>query len=1014
MKHIGQVLSKSIKEGKWVAINYVNASNEKTFYWCSIQDIDIDNKSLFVHAFNQTKVDANNDGLIRPTIQFDRIQSAFVVEGTTYNVPPQLINKIETEKMSLDWLEYDLYDEGILSYIKDCMIYDQPPYQRESALIKGVDQDVLKNEGTYQLNYEQLGILAQHLEKISSQMENHDLTTLELIINDLSIHTPKGRYVIAYKRINFNPAVRSIIMDDDIHFNYSFIMDEKDINIHNLRNYLDVDVETFTTLYVKNPIEAKLLLSENLRYDEKLDEMPYLMDQIRHFNINIVQQMRGIAVLMSGKDITTPLLAFFGNMSSNRLGRKDDYQIVTLNNQVNISQLRVIANALKHPITYVQGPPGTGKTHSIINLLISTFFNDQTVLVSSNNNKPIDDIYEKLTNLKYRDRTIPLPVLRLGNRDRVLEAIKYIQYVFEHYGEELSRPNEKQLLSKKQSSESNFSIINSIIKDHEQKLKIKERMDALGSVVEAFEKELRISVVLAEYEKLKKEFEEYPNIDEDSVQDHVQKADQSFLMWLYYQSLDLFNKFKKEPKYQKLISIIDQENESQKVTEFNRYVSEPENLNDLLKIFPIIMTTNMSAARLGEPEPVFDLAIIDEAGQCSIGYALFSIARAKKLLLVGDLNQLKPVITLSHHFNRKLMNIYKIPEVYNYLDHSILGLMQLVDYISPFVLLNYHYRSHKDIIGFSNNKYYKGELKIKTQDLSTKALFLANSKNEKKYKTQPQKNTSEEEAIMIAEDIKNKGLKDVGVITPFRNQAEMLRNVFKEYKLDNVEVGTIHTFQGDEKDTIYFSAAITPYTRKATFDWVKDNVELINVATTRPKKELVMVANVDEINKRSEESNDLKELVDYISKNGEKVTLTPKNELMTINSHNYHQYNTEAEEELFQTIKHFLSTADQYEVQTQVKVADLLNRLTHPVLYDYGTKASFDFVLYLKRGKNKIPVLVIELNGPEHDSNKVTIWRDEKKAFICKENNIKLLKIKNDYSRRYLFVKDSILSILTQ
>ena len=63
----------------------------------------------------------------------------------------------------------------------------------------------------------------------------------------------------------------------------------------------------------------------------------------------------------------------FGNMHKNRLGKKEDYQIVALNNQVNISQLRVIANTLKHPVTYVQGPPGTGKTHSIINLLISTF-----------------------------------------------------------------------------------------------------------------------------------------------------------------------------------------------------------------------------------------------------------------------------------------------------------------------------------------------------------------------------------------------------------------------------------------------------------------------------------------------------------------------------------------------------------------------------------------------------------------------------------------------------------------
>ena len=96
-----------------------------------------------------------------------------------------------------------------------------------------------------------------------------------------------------------------------------------------------------------------------------------------------------------------------------------------------------------------------------------------------------------------------------------------------------------------------------------------------------------------------------------------------------------------------------------------------------------------------------------------------------------------------------------------------------------------------------------------------------------------------------------------------------------------------------------------------------------------------------------------------------------------------------------------------------MKVADVLNRFTHPVLFDYGTKALFDFVLYKKRLKQQIPVLIIELNGPEHSSRGETIWRDQKKEQICEDNHIKLLKISNDYSRRYMFVKESILRILS-
>ncbi|OED58995.1 AAA domain-containing protein [Acholeplasma laidlawii] len=1013
MEHIGKTLSRSIKESKWVAINYTNADDKKTFFWCCIRDIDVDNKYLYIDAFNQTKLENDNNGVDKRTILFDRIQSAYIVEGTTYDVPEDLIDKIESQLDRLKWLEFDLYDEKMFLYYKDCLIYDQPPYQRESVLVYGIDQNILKTNGTVKLNYQQIGIISDQLSKISSQMENNNLTIIDLIINDLSIITPRGKYVIAYKKLNFNPYSKSLVMEDEVHFNYSFIMDEKEINIHNLRNYLDIEVEVFTELYTTNINEAKNILQDNIRKGEKLDDTPYIMDQIRQLSINVQEQFKYISILMAKKEGNTPLQAFFGNMSKHRLGKKDDYQIVTLDNKVNISQLRVISNALKHPITYVQGPPGTGKTHSIINLLISTLFNEQTVLVSSNNNKPIDDIYAKLINLKYGTKTIPLPVLRLGNRDRVLEAIERIKAIYDGYKEQFDRPNESQLNSKKNLSQSNFSIINNLIKDYEYKLQLKEQMDSLDSVIEAFKSNLRVSTITAEYEKYKKDYDSLPDIEVDSIQKHIQKVDRDFLMWLYYTSLNSFSKLFKEPKYNDLISIIKDENEQKRVNEFNRYIANQDNLKDLIKIFPIIMTTNISAARLGNPEPSFDLSIIDEAGQCSIGYALFPISRAKKLLLVGDLNQLRPVITLSHALNKKLMIKYKIPDVYNYLNNSILGLMQLVDYISPFVLLNYHYRSHKSIINFSNQKYYKNELKIETAINDTKALFLADVAGNSTNKTNSQKNTSEMEAIQIAEYIKKRGNFNVGVITPFVNQSELIKNILNEYDLKHVEVGTIHTFQGDEKDTIYFSSAITSSTKQGTFDWIKNNVELINVATTRPKKELIIVGDAEEIRSRSlGQSNDLVELVEYVANNGEKFELTPKNELMTVNSHNYQQYNTKAETELFETIKHYLTTADQYEIKTQVKVANVLNKFTHPVLFDYGTKAVFDFVLYIKRGRNLIPVLVIELNGPEHDSSEETKWRDSKKEQICKDNNIKLLKIGNDYSRRYMFVRESIINIL--
>ena len=62
----------------------------------------------------------------------------------------------------------------------------------------------------------------------------------------------------------------------------------------------------------------------------------------------------------------------------------------------------------------------------IINTIVTAFFNNTTVLFASYNNVPIDNVFEKLTHLEYHGQTIPFPVLRLGNIDKVKAAISYI------------------------------------------------------------------------------------------------------------------------------------------------------------------------------------------------------------------------------------------------------------------------------------------------------------------------------------------------------------------------------------------------------------------------------------------------------------------------------------------------------------------------------------------------------------------------------------------------------------
>ena len=109
------------------------------------------------------------------------------------------------------------------------------------------------------------------------------------------------------------------------------------------------------------------------------------------------------------------------------------------------------------------------------------------------------------------------------------------------------------------------------------------------------------------------------------------------------------------------------------------------------------------------------MTIMDEASQCNTAVALVPILRGKKLMLVGDPQQLNPVILLNEADNEKLMKKYGILPEYDYRKNSIYKTFLACDPVSDEVLLRYHYRCSPRIIDFNNQKYYHSKLKICTR-----------------------------------------------------------------------------------------------------------------------------------------------------------------------------------------------------------------------------------------------------------------------------------------------------------
>ncbi|NYB75300.1 DUF2726 domain-containing protein [Sedimentibacter hydroxybenzoicus DSM 7310] len=233
-----------------------------------------------------------------------------------------------------------------------------------------------------------------------------------------------------------------------------------------------------------------------------------------------------------------------------------------------------------------------------------------------------------------------------------------------------------------------------------------------------------------------------------------------------------------------------------KLKAFNQYLKDEEKLKLFMRVFPICATTCISAHKLGEPKKYFDMVIIDEASQCNTAISLVPIIRGENLMLVGDPQQLNPVVLLSERDNAILKKKYSAANEYDYISNSIYKTFLACDAVSDEILLSYHYRCHKKIIEFNNKKYYNGKLNIKSSINNEKPLVFIDVEDN----NTDIKNTSPTEANKIVKFVEENRDKKIGIITPFVNQKKYIETLLQEKGINDVTCGTVHAFQGDEKE----------------------------------------------------------------------------------------------------------------------------------------------------------------------------------------------------------------------
>jgi len=273
----------------------------------------------------------------------------------------------------------------------------------------------------------------------------------------------------------------------------------------------------------------------------------------------------------------------------------------------------------------------------------------------------------------------------------------------------------------------------------------------------------------------------------------------------------------------------------------------------LFRIFPVWITTTDDLHRiLPFKKGLFDLAIIDEATQCDIPSVLPILHRAKRALISGDPKQLRHLSFLSSQRLLALAKSHGLTEpeldTFNYRETSLIDLaLDRVIGTPAFSFLNEHFRSHPDLIRFSNEKFYGGTLHLMRDidDLKDDSIPLKFIPARGTRTSQGINMVEIEAAVRICQF--TTGETTLGFLSPFRAQVdaflehlqktlspERTRTLIKRQRLI---AGTSHSFQGDERDHMIISLALDENSPEGARRFA-EREDVFNVAVTRARERM--------------------------------------------------------------------------------------------------------------------------------------------------------------------------------
>lgn len=221
-----------------------------------------------------------------------------------------------------------------------------------------------------------------------------------------------------------------------------------------------------------------------------------------------------------------------------------------------------------------------------------------------------------------------------------------------------------------------------------------------------------------------------------------------------------------------------------------------------------------------------------------------------KIALIGDPRQLSPIAVTSE-MKKTIFDKYQVERIFD------------GEAVENSVMLDINFRNHPDIVNLASNMFYGGKLKAGKENNGLKSLFILKNKSPMTPYSGSFVNYGNAELVVkqVARALE-KGRRSIGIVTPYKQQATLINKKLEEirsiYQDADISAGTIHKFQGKEKDVIIFdicfAATADATVPKAYEGGIKsETAKLLNVAMTRAETFFILIGDTEGIKKMNED-----------------------------------------------------------------------------------------------------------------------------------------------------------------